>query len=92
MSSALISSISPIGVTPAIGSLENSPMRNAIAPTSLPSTYTGLPLMPATTPVYSTFLPCKRTRMMSPLGPLALRSTPRISTSIGSGVTPSNTV
>src|SRR5438270_519128 len=33
---ALISSISAMGVTPAIGSLENSPMRNASAPASLP--------------------------------------------------------
>ena len=54
-SMALISSISAMGVTPAIGSLENSPMRNASAPASLPSRYTGLPLMPATTPVYSAF-------------------------------------
>ncbi len=36
-SMALISSISEIGVTPAIGSLENSPMRKASAPASLPS-------------------------------------------------------
>ncbi len=44
-----------MGVTPAIGSLENSPMRKASAPPALPSRYTGLPLMPATTPVYSAF-------------------------------------
>src|SRR5437868_15118552 len=37
LSSALISSISAIGVTPAIGSFENSPIRNARAPASLPS-------------------------------------------------------
>ena len=36
-SSALISSMSAIGVNPAIGSLENSPIRNAKAPASLPS-------------------------------------------------------
>jgi len=48
---ALISSMSAIGVTPAIGSFENCPIRNASAPTSFPSMYTGLPLMPATTPV-----------------------------------------
>ncbi len=35
-SMALISSISAMGVTPAIGSLENSPMRKASAPASLP--------------------------------------------------------
>jgi len=28
--------------------------------------------MPATTPVYSTFFPCRRIRIMSPLGPLTL--------------------
>ena len=38
--------MSAIGVTPAIGSFENSPMRKASAPASLPSRYTGLPLMP----------------------------------------------
>ena len=37
LSRALISSMSAIGVTPAIGSLENSPMRKASAPASLPS-------------------------------------------------------
>jgi hypothetical protein len=35
-SMALISSISAIGVTPAMGSLENSPIRKASAPASLP--------------------------------------------------------
>ena len=36
-SKALISSISAIGVTPAMGSLENSPMRKARAPANFPS-------------------------------------------------------
>ncbi len=92
LSSALISSISEIGVTPAIGSLENSPIRNAKAPASLPLRYTGLPLIPATTPVYSALVPPSRTRMMSPFGPLAFLSTPRTSTSIDSGFVPWNTV
>src|SRR5229473_7839884 len=48
--------------------------------------------MPATTPVYSTFCPCRRTRIMSPFGPLTLCSTPNTSTSMDSGFTPSNTV
>ena len=34
---ALISSICEMGVTPAIGSLENSPIRKASAPANLPS-------------------------------------------------------
>ena len=92
LSSALISSMSAIGVTPAIGSLENSPMRNASAPASLPSRYTGLPLMPATTPVYSAFSPCSRIKMMLPLGPFTLCKTPRTSTPMDSGLTPSKTV
>src|SRR4029450_6325318 len=41
--------ISPIGVVPAVGPLAKAPIRYDTAPTSLPSTYTGLPLMPETT-------------------------------------------
>src|SRR5690348_3928703 len=48
--------------------------------------------MPATTPVYSTLGPCRRTRITSPLGPLTSLRTPRTSTSMGSGLVPSNTV
>src|SRR5271156_841447 len=54
--------------------------------------YTGLPLMPATTPVYSGLAPPRRARIMSCPGPRALCSTPRISTSIASGWVPSKTV
>src|SRR5271163_3550133 len=54
--------------------------------------YTGLPLMPATTPVYSGLAPRSRARIMSCPGPRALCSSPRISTSIASGCVPSKTV
>ena len=47
------SSISPIGVTPKIGSREN-PQPDDSAPTSLPSTYTGEPLMPCAIPDFTT--------------------------------------
>ena len=67
-------------------------MRYASAPSSLPPMYTGLPLIPSTTPVYSGLVPCSRTRIMSCRGPRAPRSTPKISTSIGSGLLPSKTV
>src|SRR5438105_15875772 len=48
--------------------------------------------MPATTPVYSALAPPRRTRIMSPFGPLAFLRTPSTSTSIASGLTPWNTV
>src|SRR5260370_39153864 len=48
--------------------------------------------MLATTPVYSGFVPCRRTRMRSPLGPLEFFMTPSTSTSMDSGLVPSNTV
>src|SRR5215469_15087647 len=48
--------------------------------------------MPATTPVYSGFAPRNLARIMSCPGPRAPRRTPRISTSIGSGFVPENTV
>ena len=51
VSSVAASIISVIGVMPAIGSLENEPREYEIAPTSWPSMYTGLPLIPAITPV-----------------------------------------
>src|SRR5436309_318589 len=43
--------ISAIGVMPAIGSLEKLPSAYETAPMRRPSTYTGLPLIPAMTPV-----------------------------------------
>ena len=46
------------------------------APASFPSRYTGLPLMPATTPVCSTFGPFNCTRMMDCLGPRKFGITP----------------
>ena len=85
-------SIWAMGVMPAIGSVENAPMRNAMAPTSLPSMYTGLPLMPATTPVYSALAPVSRPRIRSSPGPCALWRMPRMSTPNGSGTLPSKTV
>ena len=45
------STISPIGVMPAIGSVANDPRAYDTAPMRRPSMYTGLPLMPAMTPV-----------------------------------------
>ena len=85
-------SICAMGVMPAIGSFENSPMRKASAPTSLPSMYTGLPLIPATTPVYSALAPVSRARIIASPGPCAFGMTPRMSTPKGSGSTPWNTV
>src|ERR1035441_7121545 len=86
------SSISSMGVMPAIDSVLNWPMRYESAPSSLLPMYTGLPLIPSTTPVYSGFVPWSRTRIMSWPGPRAPRNTPRISTSIGSGLLPEKTV
>src|SRR5580692_8291351 len=48
--------------------------------------------MPSTTPVYSGLSPWSRARIMSWPGPRAPRRTPRISTCIGSGFDPVNTV
>ena len=48
--------------------------------------------MPATTPVYSGFAPCSCARIISFPGPRPPFSTPRISTCIGSGFVPVNTV
>src|ERR1700678_617817 len=61
----LTASISAIGVIPAMGSLLNCPIRYDNAPSNLPSMYTGLPLMPATTPVYSGLEPRRRARIIS---------------------------
>ena len=47
---------------PAIASLANGQPK-ATAPTSRPSRKTGLPLMPAMTPLFSSPLPVSRARM-----------------------------
>ena len=62
-----------------------------MAPTSFPSTYTGLPLMPPATPVRIA-LPPILPRMMSCFGPQAFFHRPTISTGTASGSVPSNTV
>ena len=86
------SSICSMGVIPAMGSLLNWPIRYEREPSSRLPIYTGLPLMPATTPVYSGLAPWSRARIMSWPGPRAPRNTPRISTSIASGLVPVKTV
>ena len=85
------SSMSPIGVMPAIGSLPNG-NAYATAPSSRPFTYTGLPLIPAMTPVRSSGPPSSRARIRLWPGPTALSSTPRMRTRKLSIVAPSNTV
>jgi hypothetical protein len=65
-----------IGVTPAKGSFTNMPNFKETAPASFPSMYTGLPLMPATTPVCSTFGPFNCTKMMDCFGPIRFGMTP----------------
>ena len=84
--------ISSIGVMPAIGSLENWPSEYETAPTRRPSMYTGLPLMPAITPVLASGPPSSRARIRFRRGPIALRSTPRMWTVNSSRRSPSKTV
>ena len=84
--------ISAIGVMPAIGSVENWPSEYETAPSSLPSIYTGLPLMPAMTPVLASGPPSSRARIRLRSGPMTLRITPRISTLNSSSLVPVNTV
>ena len=60
---AVASTISAIGVMPAMGAFANWPMEYATAPTRRPSMYTGLPLIPAMTPVFSSPAPSSRARM-----------------------------
>ena len=60
-------SISSMGVIPAMAPLERGKARET-APTSLPSTYTGLPLMPETTPVVARGPPESRRQDEIPLG------------------------
>jgi len=59
------STISPIGVMPAMGSVANDPSAYDTAPMIRPSTYTGLPLMPAMTPVLASGPPLSRARIRS---------------------------
>ena len=72
------STISAIGVMPAMGSVENWPSEYETAPTRRPSTYTGLPLMPAMTPVLASGPPASLARIRLRLGPMTLRRTPRM--------------
>ena len=51
-----------IGVMPATASWENGQL-NATAPARRPSRKTGLPLIPAMTPLFSSPLPVRRARM-----------------------------
>ena len=89
LSSSLISSMSAIGVTPAIGSLENSPMRYASAPDEFAVNVNGAAAHAGNyAGVFGLLVHARRTRITSPLGPFMLRRTPRTSTSIGSGFTP----
>ena len=50
--------------------------------------YTGLPLMPAMTPVLASGPPSSRARMRLRFGPMTLRITPRISTLKSSSLVP----
>ena len=67
-SNSFTSSISSMGVMPHNASGEKVLKRSAMAPTSLPSIYTGLPLMPAATLVRWP-LPPSLARITSCLGP-----------------------
>ena len=68
LSNSWISSMDSIGVMPQIASGEKTPIRSEIAPISFPSKYTGLPLIPAATPV-SLPLPPSLHRITSCFGP-----------------------
>ena len=56
------------------------------------STYTGLPLMPAMTPVLASGPPLSRAMMRSRCGPMVDRTTPRICAWNSSIAVPLNTV
>src|ERR1039458_9760951 len=91
LSRSLISSINSMGVIPQTASGENVLMRSATAPTSLPSMYTGLPLMPPATLV-TLALPNILATMMSWFGPFWFLSRPTISIGTASGSIPWKTV
>src|SRR2546428_11608457 len=76
---------------PQIASGENVLSRSATAPISLPSMYTGLPLIPPATLVRCA-LPPILPRITSCLGPQAFFHRPIISTGTASGSEPLNTV
>ena len=89
---AVASTISPIGVMPAMGSVANEPSAYDTAPIILPSTYTGLPLMPAMTPVLARGPPLSLAMIRSRCGPTFERTTPRMCASNSSIVVPWKTV
>src|SRR5437764_13682094 len=76
---------------PQMASGENTLSRSATAPISLPSTYTGLPLIPPATLVRCALPPILAT-MTSCFGPQAFFHNPIISIGTGSGSVPVNTV
>src|SRR5712691_758568 len=80
-----------MGVIPQIASGENTLSRSATAPISLPSIYTGLPLIPPATLVRCA-LPPILAMMTSCLGPQAFFHRPMISMGTASGSVPWNTV
>ena len=84
--------ISAIGVMPAIGSFEKLPSEYETAPMSLPSMYTGLPLIPAMTPVLARGPPSSRARIRLRRVPMTFSMTPRIRALNSSTRVPSKTV
>ena len=83
---------SAIGVMPAMGSFENDPSEYETAPRRRPSMYTGLPLIPAMTPVCASGPPSNFARIRFRRGPMTFRSTPMMWTLNSSSRSPSNTV
>ena len=77
---AVASIISAIGVMPAMGSFEKLPIEYDTAPIKRPSMYTGLPLMPAMTPVCASGPPSSFARIRLRRGACTLRSTPMMCT------------
>ena len=71
------SAISSMGVMPAMGSREKLPSEYETAPTSRPSMKTGLPLIPAITPVVASGPPSSRARIRLRCGPITFSRTPR---------------
>jgi hypothetical protein len=86
------SSMLAMGVTPPIASLLKIPILSDSAPASFPSKKTGLPLIPATTPVCSAFSPRSCTRITSCFGPMALWRMPRTTRSTFSTSSPAKIV
>ncbi len=84
--------ISAMGVMPAIGVFGKEPSAYDTAPIKRPSTYTGLPLIPAMTPASASGPPESFARIKSRRGPMRFGKTPRISTWKSSMVSPTKTV